>query len=154
LPWAELFAAAGRSDVDAALRALYEAIGRDIADRNPTCWLSGKCCHFETYGHRLYVTALEAAWLIRQLDDAQSTALTDTDPTGLDGCVFQVNNLCSVHAARPLGCRVFFCDPSADWQNEVYERHLRSLRDLHEQLDVPYCYMEWRTALNEARSIG
>jgi len=151
LPWLELFAAAGRDDVDAALRDLYAAIDGDIAARNPTCWLSGKCCNFDTYEHRLYVTALEAAWVIRQLDDAQRDALRARDPTALDGCVFQRNGLCGVHAIRPLGCRVFFCDPSATWQNEVYETHLRRLRDLHEQFGVPYAYMEWRAALSEAR---
>lgn len=151
MPWGALFAAAGRNDVDAALRELYAAIDRDVADRNPTCWLSGKCCKFDSYGHRLYVTALEAAWVIRQLNDDQFDALQAGDPTALDGCVFQVNGLCSVHEIRPLGCRVFFCDPSATWQNAVYETHLRRLRDLHAQFDVPYAYMEWRAALTEAR---
>ena len=147
IPWDKLFTAAGRSDVDAALRKTYEAIERDIAERNPTCWLSGKCCHFDSYGHRLYVTALEAAWVLKQ----EPTPAIEADPTQLDGCVFQRNKLCGVHAIRPLGCRVFFCDPSATWQNDVYEMHLKSLRALHERFDLPYHYLEWRVALDEAR---
>ena|SRR5437762_13365478 len=64
------------------------------------------------------------------------------------GCPFQVSGLCSVHAIRPFGCRVFFCDSSStDWQSEQYERHHARLKRLHEELAIPYFYVEWRQAL-------
>ena len=65
------------------------------------------------------------------------------------GCPFQQNKLCSVHGIRPFGCRIFFCDPTAtDWQNAQYERFHADLKRLHEQLGVPYQYVEWRQALS------
>jgi Fe-S-cluster containining protein len=68
--------------------------------------------------------------------------------TDSPGCPFQVAKLCGVHALRPFGCRMFFCDPSAtDWQNETYERFHAELRRLHEAMGVPYRYVEWRAAL-------
>jgi Fe-S-cluster containining protein len=104
---------------------------------------SGRCCRFEEYGHRLYVTTLELAAFVAELPDAAGTK--DWDGTG---CPFQVNKLCSVHAIRPFGCRVFFCDATAtQWQNERYERFHADLKRLHEELDVPYLYVEWRAAL-------
>ncbi len=31
----------------------------DVAGRRPVCRASGRCCKFEAYGHRLYVTGVE-----------------------------------------------------------------------------------------------
>jgi Fe-S-cluster containining protein len=64
------------------------------------------------------------------------------------GCPFHINNLCSIHTIKPLACRVYFCDRSAqEWQQELLERLITDLRALHDRHAVPYRYMEWRTAL-------
>jgi hypothetical protein len=53
-----------------------------------------------------------------------------------------------VHRIRPFGCRIFFCDPTAqEWQSERYEVFHAELKRLHEALGVPYFYIEWREAL-------
>jgi len=146
--WRRWFEAASRAPVDGALRGCYAALDREIAGQNPTCWLSGKCCQFDAYGHRLYATGLEIAWLIRQLDRTGRARLAAAELPGMDGCPFQVDRLCTVHADRPIGCRVYFCDPAAQhWQGEVYERHLAALRRLHERHALPYAYLEARAAL-------
>ena len=151
--WRRWFEAASRGDVDAALRRLYAELDREVAAHNPTCWISGKCCRFDAYGHRLYATGLEIAWLIRQLDATGRDRLDAAELPAMDGCPFQVDRLCSVHADRPVGCRVYFCDPAAQhWQSETSERHLAALRALHDRHALPYAYMEWRAALAEARA--
>ena len=49
-----------------------------------------------------------------------------------------------------MGCRVFFCDPSAkEWQREAYERMHAKLKKLHEEWSIPYAYVEWRFACRE-----
>ena len=64
------------------------------------------------------------------------------------GCPYQAARFCSVHRFRPFGCRVFFCDPlAAEWQQVQYERFHRNLKELHQRLQVPYFYLEWRQAL-------
>jgi Fe-S-cluster containining protein len=149
--------AAREPAVDAGLRAVYEHIGAAVAARGPTCWVSGKCCKFESYGHRLYVTAVEVAWVLERLRD---TPPPDTRPVlpltqyrPADGCVYQIQGQCSVHAVRPLGCRVFFCEAGTEaWQSALYESSLAMLRDLHDAHGVPYRYLEWRAGLNEARA--
>jgi Fe-S-cluster containining protein len=153
-PWRTWYEAARRPAVDAALGDLYRRLADEIEQRGPTCWISGRCCNFDDYGHRLYVTGLEAAWMWRYLDDAARQRLVDADdPANGSGCPFQIDRLCRVHALRPLGCRIFFCDPGArDWQNPVYERLLNALRQLHEQHDLAYRYLEWRQALAAVRS--
>jgi Fe-S-cluster containining protein len=150
--WAVWRAAAADPRIDALLGALYRDLDADIAARRPTCWLSGKCCKFESYGHRLYVTGLEIAWLLGQLDEAGRGRLAQALLPELDGCPFQVNGLCSVHALRPIGCRIYFCDPAAQgWQSDVYEAFLMRLRRLHEEHGLDYRYMEWRQGLADAR---
>jgi Fe-S-cluster containining protein len=63
-------------------------------------------------------------------------------------CPYLEGNLCGAHGTKPLGCRVYFCDATAqDWQHELTERALRDIRALHEQFSVPYVYDEWRRQL-------
>jgi len=146
--------AAARDDVDGAIRAIYDRLDEDIAARGPVCELSGRCCRFESFEHRLYVTGLEIAWFTARLDEASIARWCEADLPGLDGCPFQVAGRCSTHAIRPLGCRVFFCDPSAQaWQQPVTEHFLRALRELHDAHGLPYRYMEWRAGLDAARQV-
>ena len=68
-----------------------------------------------------------------------------TDPAS---CPFQQDKLCTVHSIRPLGCRIFFCDQTAtDWQQDQYARLHSELKRLHNELEIPYFYVEWRDAL-------
>ena len=139
-----VFDAADRPDVRDALEGVYRELAGEIARRGPRCDLSGRCCRFEEYGHRLYVTTIELAGFVHGLRQGGPTP-PEWDGTG---CPFQVARLCSVHSIRPFGCRAFFCDPTAkEWQNEVYERLHGGIKRLHEHLAVPYYYVEWRSGL-------
>jgi Fe-S-cluster containining protein len=141
------FAAAVRSaatqHVRDAIANVYRALQDAIDLRQPLCVSSGRCCRFEEYGHRLFVTTMEMAAFVSQLD----RPLQPADCNGR-GCPFQLNGLCDVHRLRPFGCRIFFCDEtSTAWQAEQYERLHAELKRLHTELDVPYFYVEWREAL-------
>jgi Fe-S-cluster containining protein len=155
--WQAWFADAGRQEVAAGVQAIYDRIDAAVAERRPICNTSGRCCHFESHGHRLYVTALEIAWFIVRLPpESRRRWRKATDIVALDGCVFQVDGLCSTHSIRPLGCRAYFCDPTTpQWQNELYETLMTDLRALHDRHGITYRYMEWRAGLEEARrSLG
>jgi Fe-S-cluster containining protein len=139
--------ARGRPEVLEAVRALYADVQGEIDARRPVCVVSGRCCRFEEFGHRLFVTTAELAAFIHDLPAFPVRAGGEWDGTG---CPFQSGKICSVHAIRPFGCRMFFCDAtSTDWQNETYERFHARLKRLHEELGVPYRYVEWRQALRE-----
>jgi Fe-S-cluster containining protein len=136
--------AAGRADVREAVARIYADLQAQIDLRKPVCNNSGRCCHFDAFGHRLYVTTLELAAFVASLPPAGERSKED--------CPFQTHGLCSVHTIRPFGCRVFFCDStSSEWQHQQYERFHCQLKRLHEELKVPYHYMEWREAL---RTLG
>jgi Fe-S-cluster containining protein len=134
--------AAARPDVRVAVAGVYEQLQDDIDVRRPICGASGNCCRFDEYGHRLYVTTLELAAFVHEVGDAPGIETS--------GCPFQRGGLCSVHPIRPFGCRIFFCDATArDWQHEHYERYHARLTQLHDELNVPYFYVEWRDALRQ-----
>ena len=52
--------------VDGAIRTLYERLDEAVRRRGPVCWVSGRCCHFDRFGHRLYVTGLEIVWVLKE----------------------------------------------------------------------------------------
>lgn len=139
--------AARRSDVIEAIHNVYSALQTEIDARRPRCDISGRCCHFESYGHRLYVTTMEFAAFV---------ATTRVSPQLNPGsCPYLRGKMCSAHETRPFGCRIFFCDPTAEqWQHEQYERFHADLKQLHQSLGVPYHYVEWRAGLSELGMAG
>ncbi len=148
----EVHLASTRSDACAAVRDVYARLQIEIDRRKPICVASGKCCHFDAYGHRLYVTTLELAAFMNDLLACGRSLPVVAD---IGGCRFQVGKLCGVHAFRPFGCRIFFCDPTAgDWQQRQYEAFHAELKRLHAAFDVPYFYVEWRAALELLQTNG
>jgi len=144
--------AAARPEVADAVAGVYKSVQEAVDQRRPICIASGRCCRFEEFGHRLYVTTLELAAFVRAARENLgaeriAAAFKSWDSTG---CPFQIGKLCGVHAIRPFGCRIFFCDStSTEWQQERYEEFHRRLTALHAELDVPYFYVEWRHGLRE-----
>lgn len=137
--------------VEDGLRRVYNRLESLIAQKGAVCWASGRCCRFESFGHDLYVTGLEVAWVLRQVEsDSGGVPVGWSRRLIMDGpCPFQATKLCSVRQIRPLGCRVFFCQEGTErWQQEVYEQMLGDLRSLHDIHDVEYRYLEWRRALS------
>lgn len=134
-----------------AIRTLHADLQQQIDLRKPRCDASGRCCNFEAFGHRLFITTLELAAFVEELG-SRSIEPSHSRNSQSGGCPFQLDRLCSVHAIRPFGCRIFFCDATAtDWQHEQYEAfHLR-IREMHTELEIPYLYVEWREAL---RAVG
>lgn len=147
---------ASRPEVVSALHDLYARLAGEVAREKPHCDASGRCCDFDAYRHRLYVTPLELAAFLHDLPP-----VPDPPPNGGGGrslpvlaaagaCPYQVGGLCSVHAARPFGCRIFYCDPrTTAWMEGAYERFHNEIKALHARFDVPYLYVEWRNALRE-----
>ncbi|MFT3687094.1 MAG: hypothetical protein QM783_19585 [Phycisphaerales bacterium] len=135
--------AAREASVAAELSDVYAQVSAEVERRGPVCWASGRCCNFKKTGHLLYVTGLEAAFTLVRRGSPGLALVAESVTTG--GCPFQVMNLCGAHADKPLGCRVYFCDRTAqEWQNELYERMLGLLRGVHSRYGVEYRYGEWR----------
>jgi len=143
--------AASLPRVDKVLGAIHAEIEEWARGARPLCVASGRCCRFEAFGHRLYVSGLETAWCLRRLAaiDGRHLAAAELDAAVAAGtCPFLRDGLCTVHRIRPFACRTFFCDPrSGDEQRELHERVHDRVRRLHDEVGVEYRYGEWRSML-------
>ena len=134
---------------------LYQQLDDALSGAGGICRHSGKCCNFDAYGHRLYVTTLEMLYFLRGLQrQTQSTALPTLAKAVNGACPYQIEKLCTAHAYRPTGCRIFYCRglPNGQ-QNKITERTLRQLRSLHQSHDAPYHYTDWLSWLDAYRSL-
>ncbi|MEQ8765655.1 MAG: hypothetical protein RL885_17155 [Planctomycetota bacterium] len=116
------------------LEGIYRDTSEEIARLGPVCELSGLCCRFDEYGHDLFATELEVDWVLAGWGE-------EPVPEFDRLCPFYVDGRCVHRSHRPLGCRIFFCDPSyRDAMPEVHERFFRRIRNLHERHGIPYRY--------------
>src|SRR5262249_3612075 len=108
------------------LAELYRQLDVAVAEFAPVCRISGRCCRFREYGHTLFVSALEFDYLIsraagpvRPLDDGETCPWQDA------------RGRCTAREARPLGCRVYFCDAAyEDAAPALSERFIARLKGL------------------------
>ncbi|MBI1302485.1 MAG: hypothetical protein GC172_01665 [Phycisphaera sp.] len=151
--------AAATEEVAEFFRLARERIAEVVRTKRPLCLASGACCRFEEYGHRMYVTGLEAAFVVERIDRARTVRASNPlrllevhESQSRGDCPYLRAGLCGEHEERPLGCRIFFCDKGADghgadWQSELYEELHTATVTLHERIVAPYRYLEWREAL-------
>jgi Fe-S-cluster containining protein len=121
---------------------LYAEVDREVAAAGPVCIASGRCCRFKEYGHTLFLSNLEAEVLLHGAPDYER-------PVTADFCPFQKGNLCTAREPRPLGCRVYYCDPNyQETGKQISEKYLRRLKDLADALCVGWQYAPLHHFLN------
>jgi Fe-S-cluster containining protein len=131
-------------DLRARVLAIYAEADAAVAAAGPRCDASGRCCRFVEYGHTLFVSNLEADVLL-------AAAPAYAKPVSGDACPFQVNNLCTAREPRPLGCRVYFCDPAyQDAGTAISETYLRRLKGLADESGTAWRYAPLHAFLNAA----
>ena len=135
-------------DVRARVLAVYAEVDAAVAAARPRCDASGRCCRFTEYGHTLFLSQFEADVLLE-------TAPLYTAPVTRDGCPFQVDNLCTARDERPLGCRIYFCDPAYEGVGEaITETALTQLKRLADEADAGWRYAPLHVFLNSAVADG
>src|SRR5215472_11963754 len=103
---------------------LYREADRAVAAAGPVCVASGRCCRFKEYGHVLFLSNLEADVLFAQAPPYDR-------PVSPDFCPFQKDNLCTAREPRPLGCRIYYCDPAyQETSHQITEKYLQRLKAL------------------------
>src|SRR5690348_16287651 len=122
---------------------LYQEVDRAVAAAGPVCVASGRCCRFKEYGHVLFLSNLEAEVLLDKAPAYES-------PVSTDFCPFQKDNLCTAREARPLGCRIYYCDPTYQETAARYtEEFLHRLKELAHQDNLTWLYAPLHRFLNE-----
>jgi hypothetical protein len=123
---------------------LYREVDRDVAAAGPVCVASGRCCRFREYGHTLFLSNLEADVLLSGAPPYNAAAVTP------DFCPFQQGNLCTAREPRPLGCRIYYCDPNyQQTASRLSETYLHRLKELAEEHGVAWHYAPLHHFLKE-----
>lgn len=132
------------------LMALYDELDAEVRRLGPVCNLSGLCCRFEEYGHTLFLSAPEAALLIA---DAPPPARAVDDGAT---CPWQdARGRCTARDARPLGCRIYYCDPAFQAEGpDLGEAFLSRLKAMVERLGLPWDYAPLHRHLRQAVDCG
>src|SRR3954469_13037778 len=126
------------------VRQLYAEADREVAAAGPVCVASGRCCRFKEYGHVLFLSNLEADVLL-------AAAPPYEPPVSPAFCPFQKDNLCTAREPRPLGCRVYYCDPNyQETGQQISEEFVRRLKRLADELGVDWAYAPLHRFLNDA----
>lgn len=133
-----------------ALREVYEALDAEIKRLAPACAVSGRCCRFREYDHTLFVSAPEVALLLadapapsRPLDDGATCPWQDD------------RGRCTAREARPLGCRVYFCDLAyQEHLPDVGEAAIAHLKRVIADLGLPWDYAPLHRHLRRAQDEG
>ena len=135
-------------ELRAQVLAIYAEADAAVAAAGPRCDASGRCCRFKEYGHTLFISNLEAEVLLESAPPYER-------PVSGDFCPFQVDGLCTAREPRPLGCRVYFCDPSyQETGKAISETYLRRLKELAEEHGTGWRYFPLHHFLNESGGRG
>jgi Fe-S-cluster containining protein len=135
-------------ELRAAVQAVFTEADAAVAAAAPRCDASGRCCRFKEWGHVLYLSMFEAEILL-------DAAPPYEKPVSPDGCPFQVDNLCTARDPRPLGCRIYFCDPNYQEKSyEITEAALRKLKQLAAENALEWRYAPLHVFLNEGAASG
>jgi hypothetical protein len=134
----------------AELRALYAQLDADVAQIGPVCQLSGRCCRFQEYGHTLFVSIVEIQFLLGGAPEPQRPL--DQGET----CPWQdARGHCTARDCRPLGCRVYYCDPSYEQSAaELSERYIARLKKLADSHGLPWNYAPLHRHLEAEQARG
>ena len=118
---------------------LYNWIDSQPAENNQ-CTACGKCCDFQAYDHRLYVTPPELIYF--QANVAEQKPMS----TGL--CPYNIQGKCMVYKFRFAACRTFCCKIDPDVQSQLTETTLKKLKEICTEENIPYQYTHLPQALN------
>jgi Fe-S-cluster containining protein len=132
------------AEARAELRTLYDDLDAEVAKLGPICQLSGRCCHFEEYGHTLFLSNAEVQFLL-EVAPEPSRAL-DQGKT----CPWQnASGHCTAREGRPIGCRVYYCDPHYERRaHDISERFIAQLKELSDRHGLAWNYAPLHRHLN------
>jgi Fe-S-cluster containining protein len=141
-------------EIASRVEAIYKWLDEQIAahqDAAGKCEACGKCCDFETFGHRLFVTTPEMIYFAEKIGSEKLKKITtgkcsyqEGDPSTALGTP---SRKCTVYDFRFAGCRIFCCKGDARFQSELTETVIKKFKALCDEFKIPYRYVDLPTAL-------
>ena len=106
------------------------------------CDACGRCCDFEGFDHRLFVTTPELMYL------AANVGSENIRPMLTSRCLYQTSGKCTIYNLRFAGCRIFCCKADKDFQSSLSESIIKKFKLLCAEFQIPYRYTDLATAIN------
>ncbi len=123
------------------VRGVYDWLAEQIKEHSESagqCRQCGKCCAFDDYDHRLFVTTPEMIYF-------ETKVGTDVLKEMTQGvCSYNKDGKCSVYEYRFAGCRVFCCNGDKDFQSELIEKAIKKFKEVCDEYGVEYRYGDLR----------
>ncbi len=129
-----------KPDILHAVAEVYDWLDEQNTARTP-CDQCGKCCDFEAFDHRLFVTSPEMIYFIASTGSAK--------PMPRQTCPYNIDGNCSVHRHRFAGCRIFSCIENGRSQSSLSEETIEKFKSICNEFNVPYRYTDLASALND-----
>ena len=117
---------------------------RRHSDLAGVCDACGKCCDFDAFDHRLFVTPPELMYLAAKL------GAENIKPMPGNLCPYNVDGKCTIYTYRFAGCRIFSCKGDKDFQSGLSETSLNKFKSICIEFKIPYAYTDLASALNAA----
>ncbi len=105
------------------------------------CKRCGRCCDFEKFDHRLFVTTPEMMYL------AENIGAENIRPMSTSRCSYNIDGRCTVYEHRFAGCRIFCCKGDRDFQARLSEATIKKFKSVCTSLGIDYRYTDLATAL-------
>ncbi len=124
--------------------AVYDWLVQQLSagsTRAGRCDICGRCCDFESFGHRLFVTTPEILYLADKLGEQNIGQMT----TGQ--CPWLQDGKCAIHRYRFADCRIFCCKGDAEFQADLSEAAVKKFKALCDEFQIPYRYVDLSIAL-------
>jgi hypothetical protein len=119
---------------------IYDWLDSNLKPLVNHCTACGKCCNFDSFGHKLFVTTPELLYFKQNVKNPK--------PILMQTCPYLENDKCGARNYRFAGCRIFFCKADTDLQNKLSEETAKKFKSLCDKFDFPYRYVDLTTALN------
>jgi len=130
-------------EIAGAVGQVYDWIDSQTGQTASQCDACGKCCDFENYDHRLFVTSPELIYFAAKIDPDKIKPM----PAGR--CPYNIDGKCTVYPYRFAGCRIFYCKGDKEIQNQLSEQVAEKFKDICEKSGLPYRYTDLPDALNK-----
>lgn len=122
------------------VKLIYDWLDNNIKSLNNECSACGKCCNFESFGHKLFITSPELLYFSENLNLLRKM-------TG-GCCPYLEDNKCTTRDFRFAGCRIFFCKADSQKLSELSEQTIHKFKKLCDNYNFHYRYIELSAALN------
>lgn len=120
---------------------IYAWLDENIKNLDLNCSACGKCCNFDSFGHKLFITTPELLYFYENVKPLRKM-------TG-QSCPYMENKKCTARDFRFAACRIFFCKADTEKINKLSEQTIEKFKALCDEFDLPYRYVDLATALNK-----